>query len=56
VTITETLVTYTLPLTKPRAADPECWICQRNRSFGYGDNSGPIGLDRESLKMILEAA
>ena len=54
VTITENLVMYTLrPLNKPRAASPECRICQCNRDYGYGDNSGPIGLDRESLNTIL---
>jgi hypothetical protein len=54
VTIAENLVTYTLkPLTRPKAASTTCRICQRNPHFGYGDNSEPIGLARESLKMIL---
>jgi hypothetical protein len=54
VTIAENLVTYTiLPLNKPKAANSDCRICQRNPHFGYGDCAGPIGLDRESLKAIL---
>jgi hypothetical protein len=54
VTIAENLVTYALrPLNRPRAASPECRICQPNRHFGYGDNSAPMGLDRGSLKTIL---
>lgn len=54
VTIAENLVTYTiLPLNKPKAANPDCRICQRNPYFGYGNCAGPIGLDRESLKAIL---
>lgn len=54
VTISENLVTYALrALNRPRAANPECRICQRNRYFGYGDNSAPMGLERESLKTIL---
>jgi len=54
VTITENLVTYTLrALSRPRAGSPDCRICRRNPFFGYGDNSAPIGLDRESLKTIL---
>jgi hypothetical protein len=54
VTIAENLVTYTtLPLDKPKAATAECRTCQMNPYVGYGDCAGPIGLDRESLKVIL---
>lgn len=54
VTIAENLVTYTLKgLNRPKAANTTCRTCQRNPHFGYGDNSEPIGLARESLKMIL---
>jgi hypothetical protein len=54
VTIAENLVTYTiLPLNKPKAATHDCRICQRNPYFGYGDSAGPLGLDRESLEVIL---
>ena len=54
VTIAENLVTYTiLPLSKPKQGSPDCRICQCNPKFGYGDRGGPIGLDRESLRVIL---